>query len=136
MGGSVRGVSLLRAKRLAAGENKITMLHITRSAHYYQALRRARWGGSLALELLRLAVSSGQTALSPDGKTFKALSSGQTALSPDGKTFKALSSGQTALSPDGKTFKAVSSGQTALSPDGKTFLSLIPMQSRQKPDIK
>ena len=31
-----------------------------------QALRRARWGGSLALELLRLAVLSGRTRLSPD----------------------------------------------------------------------
>ena len=70
------------------------------SAHYYQALRLARWGGSLALELLRLAVSSGQTALSPDGKTFKALSSVQTALSPDGKTFLSLIPMQSRQKPD------------------------------------
>ena len=34
------------------------MLHITRSAYYYQALRRARWGGSLALEPLQVSASS------------------------------------------------------------------------------
>ena len=52
-----------------------------------QALRRARWGGSLALELLRLAVLSGQTRLSVDETSLRCFSSGQNPFSPDGKTF-------------------------------------------------
>lgn len=35
-----------------------------------------------------MAFPSGQTGLSPDGKSFGAVSSGQTGLSPDGKTFR------------------------------------------------
>ena len=50
---------------------------------------------------MRLAVSSGQTAFSPDGKTFKALSSGQIRLSPDEMTLRALPSGQSRDPPDG-----------------------------------
>ncbi len=48
-----------------------------------QALRRARWGGSLALELLRLAVLSGQTTLSVDETSLRCFSSGQNGFSPD-----------------------------------------------------
>ena len=81
------------------------MLHITRSAHYYQALRRARCGGSLALELLRLAVSYGQTGFSPYGRTFKAFPSGQTRLSPDETALLSLPSGQNRDLPDGRPLR-------------------------------
>ena len=122
---SVRGVSLLRAKRLAVSapreqrhqcqrrpllaktkllslRNTIGVLStesilstntwwdiINRhrdkrfSVAKAQALRRARWGGSLALELLRLAVLSGQTRLSVDETSLRCFSSGQTRLSVD-----------------------------------------------------
>ena len=50
-----------------------------------KALRRARWGGSLALS--RLLVSSGTTTLSPEETSFYAISSGQTGFSPEGMTF-------------------------------------------------
>lgn len=35
-----------------------------------------------------MAFPSGQTGLSPDGKSFRAVSSGQIGFSPDGKTFR------------------------------------------------
>ncbi len=72
------------------------MLHITRSAYYYQALRRARWGGSLALEPLQVSASSGQTTFSPDGNDILSFSSGQTGFLPE-ETFlswKSLRFGQ------------------------------------------
>ena len=72
-----------------------------------QALRRARWGGSLALELLRLAVLSGRTRLSPDETALRCFSSGQTRLSPDETTSRSISSDKNHDPPDGRPMRIV-----------------------------
>ena len=85
-----------------------------------QALRRARWGGSLALELLRLAVSSGQNGFSPDETSLRCFPSGQTRFSPDETALRCITSGQTGFSPDETASRGFPSGQNHDLPDGRS----------------